>query len=337
MQKTPDFQRLDPLNKYEWSLEANMSHTLVTSKLPTELLWLVDAPMFIDTDLVERFYDAALRPSYRESVVTKTDSASDETMLSGKALSEAKVGVAGGFLATILGATADVKVGIEGGATDKHGKGASTATQWLRVDTPQRQLEQLVLAYYELAQDRLLICKSIDAKVLFDPETIEKLPRALVLLELPGQAEAEKLQLPYTTLIPTAAEFANGKVVTFYNQLQSEDKSLPPKVELGADANTLRRQRREYWNWYRAKIGSVQMMEVVERTASENGRLRWIDYRLPLTPECDTMHMHICPAGNYDTGVFAYNFIKRGYKHGLRIVGTLKSEPDLNVLVVYER
>jgi hypothetical protein len=27
----------------------------------------------------------------------------------------------------------------------------------------------------------------------------------------------------------------------------------------------------------------------------------------------------------------------RGFKHGLRVVGTLKSEPDLNVLGIFER
>ncbi len=78
-------------------------------------------------------------------------------------------------------------------------------------------------------------------------------------------------------------------------------------------------------------------MEVVEAAASTNGRIRWIDYRLPLTDEGDTLHLHICSASKYDAGVFGYNFIKRGYKHGLRIVGTLKSEPDMNVLAIYER
>jgi hypothetical protein len=43
------------------------------------------------------------------------------------------------------------------------------------------------------------------------------------------------------------------------------------------------------------------------------------------------------PAATYDTGTFAYNFIKRGYKHGIRLVGTLKSEPDMNVLAIYEK
>ena len=78
-------------------------------------------------------------------------------------------------------------------------------------------------------------------------------------------------------------------------------------------------------------------MIAVEQAALEHKRIRWIDYRVPLTDEGDTLHLHISPAGKYDTGVFAYNFIKRGFKHGLRLVGTLKSEPDMNVLAIYDK
>jgi hypothetical protein len=41
--------------------------------------------------------------------------------------------------------------------------------------------------------------------------------------------------------------------------------------------------------------------------------------------------------GDYDTGVFAYNFIRRGERYGLRIMGSLKSQPALNVLAAYEK
>ena len=40
--------------------------------------------------------------------------------------------------------------------------------------------------------------------------------------------------------------------------------------------------------------------------------------------------------GDYDTGVFAYNLVRRGERYGLRIVGSLKSQPSLNVLAIYE-
>jgi hypothetical protein len=42
-------------------------------------------------------------------------------------------------------------------------------------------------------------------------------------------------------------------------------------------------------------------------------------------------------AGRYDTITFAYNFIRRGYEFGLRLIGTLKTDPDMNVLAIYER
>ncbi len=78
-------------------------------------------------------------------------------------------------------------------------------------------------------------------------------------------------------------------------------------------------------------------MLAVEAAATQHGRIHWIDYRLPLTKEGDTLHLHICPGGMYDTGNLAYYLIKRGFKHGIRLVGTLKSEPDMNVLAIYEK
>ena len=41
--------------------------------------------------------------------------------------------------------------------------------------------------------------------------------------------------------------------------------------------------------------------------------------------------------GDYDTGVFSYGIIRRGERFGLRIVGSLKSQPALNVLAIYEK
>ena len=95
-------------------------------------------------------------------------------------------------------------------------------------------------------------------------------------------------------------------------------------------------ERKKYWAWFGENFNATQAMIAVEKVA-EGGRIRWIDYRVPLTFEGDSLHLHFCPEGRYDTGVFAYNLVKRGFKHGLRLVGPLKSEPDMNVLVVYEK
>lgn len=41
--------------------------------------------------------------------------------------------------------------------------------------------------------------------------------------------------------------------------------------------------------------------------------------------------------GEFDTGVFAYDLVMRGWKNGLRIVGSLRSKPGLNVLAIYTK
>ena len=55
---------------------------------------------------------------------------------------------------------------------------------------------------------------------------------------------------------------------------------------------------------------------------------RWIAYRMIL-PSSTTLHLDVSARGDYDTGVFAYKFIRRGERYGLRIVGSLKSKPAL--------
>ena len=75
---------------------------------------------------------------------------------------------------------------------------------------------------------------------------------------------------------------------------------------------------------------------VVETAAKRHGRINWIDFRLPLDAEGNTLHLHVVPGGQWDAGVFGYNFVRRAYKHGVRIVGTLKSEPDMNVLAIFD-
>lgn len=49
------------------------------------------------------------------------------------------------------------------------------------------------------------------------------------------------------------------------------------------------------------------------------------------------MHLHIELGGRYYTGVVAHLFIRRALESGIRLVGTLKDGPDLNVLALYEK
>jgi hypothetical protein len=97
-------------------------------------------------------------------------------------------------------------------------------------------------------------------------------------------------------------------------------------------------KRKKYWSEFEKNFNPQAAMEAVEDAATaKRGRISWIAYRLPIGNDGTTLHLHVSPRGLYPTGDFAYNLIKRGYKHGIRLVGTLKSEPDMNVLAIYER
>lgn len=51
----------------------------------------------------------------------------------------------------------------------------------------------------------------------------------------------------------------------------------------------------------------------------------------------ETLHLDVSARGDYDTGIVAYYVIRRGERHGLRIVGGLKSQPALNLLAAYDK
>src|SRR5438477_8660575 len=46
---------------------------MANDPLPVELLWLLDAPMFIDEKQVDAFYDAVVRPDYEGTSLTLSD------------------------------------------------------------------------------------------------------------------------------------------------------------------------------------------------------------------------------------------------------------------------
>jgi hypothetical protein len=72
--------------------------------LPGKFLWLADAPLFIDSDQVDRFYDAVVRPLYRLGVITTLAGKGGKKSASGKATGEVKGTVgSSGFLSYFFG------------------------------------------------------------------------------------------------------------------------------------------------------------------------------------------------------------------------------------------
>ena len=169
----------------------------------------------------------------------------------------------------------------------------------------------------------------LDNPVWHAPSFISEVPRALLFLDLP----------PGTKFIPAAAEVAGDNVYPLFVALGEKFAELSgtkaPKYPGGAPEFT--EDRREYWNWYSEHFDETEAMKAVEE-AAKGKSLNWIAYRVALPGVGEPfLHLWIAARGKFDTGTFAYNFVKRGFKHGLRIVGTLKSEPDLNVLAVFEK
>jgi hypothetical protein len=295
-----------------------------------QLFWLEDAPLFTDSLQIDRFYDAVASPEGKQKSTTLE--ITDETV---EAL-KGKFGVGVSISTLIAFIKPTVKASAEAEKSTEKSKGKKIVLELESISTPQRQLKQLALHFLVNHTARVSLVEDASEASWRDQTFIAQVPRPLVFLSLPGAAEASARGLPATKLIPMAAEFSNGSIVPLFEQLKFSKQELPRYPEkLPPEAQ--KQFWKEYWSSLDLNFSANKAIIAVEKAATKNGRIRWIDYRLPVSKDGSTIHLHVCPSGEYDTGVFAYNLIKRGFKHGIRVVGTLKSEPDINVLAIYER
>jgi hypothetical protein len=324
-----------------------------TKILPDSLLWLADSPLLIDSDFLSQFYDAVVRPEARKGVTTLEISEETVTSLKAAGTIGAEVSLeANDVLSAISSFFPFIKPklavtgNVDGEGTRETTSGATRTIDLHPIDTPQRQLVQLTLHYLLNNPDRLMDVTDPSEADWRSDTFIRGVPRPLVFIDLPGEREAGESGRPATKIIPMAAEFADGKVVPLYPKLRRPNGEMPPAYPHYADRAEngtydghpdLQSARKEYWKWFDRSFRAIQAVEIVEEAAFQHGRIRWIDYRVPISEDGGTLHLHMRPQEKYDTGDLAYNMIKRGLRHGLRLVGTLKSEPDLNVLAVYER
>ena len=305
------------------------------------LKWLADAPLFIDEAQINALHDATLRPESEQEYVEIVATDKFLKKLDLKIGADGELGLPGFLTTFIPGLSAKAKVKTEACGVAETTKGSEHRIRLQAIHNPQRKLQELVLHYASNQTERLhFVSPSELSKTDWrDPKEITKAPRMLVFLDLPSLEEAKGgSDASASIIIPTAAEFSDGTIKQIYADLQKLlliDLNYPSGK--GQDIDTLRSERKDYWKKFTDAFNDSKAMAAVEDAAKELGRLRWIDYRLRLSTGGDTLHLHCCPAEKYDTGVFAYNLIKRGHKHGLRIIGTLKSEPDLNVLAIYEK
>lgn len=286
--------------------------------VPNTLLWVKDAPLFIDDDNLARFYDAVVKPAFKDDTPLKIKlTEALKTDIEGKLGGKVKFGLAS-WISTFIGA-AEVEATAEGKAARGKQKGSEQEITLSPITTPQRQLVQLVAFYILNHADRLLT-GGISSPLDWQKESkAAGVPRPLVFIDLP----------PGTKFTPMAAEFENGKVVTLFKEVKGKLKEPPPPYDPAKKA--------EYWSWFDKNFDPGEATEAIENASRENGKIEWIDFRLPMNDRVDSLHLHLEARKRYFTGALAYMVVRRAVGHGLRLVGTLKDGPDINVLALYEK
>jgi hypothetical protein len=201
------------------------------------------------------------------------------------------------------------------------------------ITSPQRQLVQLTLHYMLQLPARMKIVSesTLGNPAWYAADFVKAVPRALLFIDFPeGSA-----------FIPMAAELSDGTIPLIYDEAArafsgGKENPNPRPNEKELEGSALADAWTRYWRWFADNFDSWDAMKALEDLAAKGGRLRWVDYRVPIPNARKPLHLHVCGRGEHDTGVFAYNLVQRGYRHGLRMVATLKSGPDLNVLAIFD-
>lgn len=291
----------------------------VSGSLP-DLSWLADAPVFIDSQQIGAFYDAVVGPAFR--TVQLQISADQNEQLEKSASGRVSIGLSALFPWLKAGADTEAQRTRSTGRQD----GQNVVLQ--PVESATRQLVQLSLHYLVNQQDR--ICVTARGTEIPGPADISASPRMIAFIDVP----------PGTMFLPQAAELENGRVVTFFDplveKLKQDGGTLPAAYPESTATDDGKKQRDAHWQWYSSHWNVDKVVKVLEEVVGDGGRPRWIDYRMTFNTG-GVLHLHLVAHGDYDTGLFAYNLIRRGQRYGLRIVGSLKSQPALNVLAVYEK
>jgi hypothetical protein len=291
--------------------------------------------MFIDSDQVGALYNAVLKPEYHTEKISLGLKHALKFELKAGGGAEAKIGFVD-WLKTILPFLgAEGKVEVKGEASGEREKEKESTLELSPIDSPQRQWVQLGLHYLANLPERMREVKVSDAKDdWLSDEFVTDLPRSLVFAEFPAN----------TAFVPMAVEHTDGRVQLIYEDLAKsfvgpnvDVPKYPEPAQFKGTPEELQVKRRDYWEFFRDNFNSGVAMVAVEAKGSNTESIRWIDYRVPLGDKKPWLHLSVSANGRYHTGTFAYRWIRRGYHYGLRIVGTMKSGPAMNVLAVFER
>lgn len=301
------------------------------------LQWLLDAPLFVDEALVDRLFDAVVRPEFevQSREVGQVSERAHRTLFGVEVGAGYKLGLS--FLTGKLDLSGKGKFEREG--SDK--QTSSSKILETPVVTTGRRLEEIAAVYISEHPERVVFLDTDGRVTTFAGETpsLEQLersaedpPRMLVFIAVD----------PNTPIMPMACELETGRTKLLYEdytQRAFKDPAMAP--EYPADRQSTPETRSAYWKALATVFVSRIAMEVVESSGipkddEKPERLSWIDFRMPISSS-HTIHLHCVPDGRFHTGVFGYNFVRRGFRQGVRIVGTLKAGLDVNVLALFDR
>jgi hypothetical protein len=307
-----------------------------------QVAWVADAPMFIDTRLVESFFDAVVRPKFEHESTSEENMEEKEKRLRGQLGLSGEAGIDLPDWLKALKVVPSLKVTAEGeGETEgtSHSRKAMI-TQLKPIWNAERQIEELARHYLLHYPNHVFFCDGVlvESQGLsvrwWEPgvDLAEIMPKPLAFLEFSER----------TALLPMAAEFADGQIMLLYDELAKQltsEKGGPLREFPGDDVQGDERlkQRRAYWLSFQSYFRSRTAMQVIEDASTKHGRINWIDFRVLMNDSGDTLHVHIVPDGRAAAGTFGYNFVRRAFTHGVRLIGTIKSGPAMNLMAIYER
>ncbi|MBA1184139.1 hypothetical protein [Stutzerimonas stutzeri] len=291
-----------------------------------QLWFVVDIPLFIDSQAIEKLHDALSRPEFettsrkQSSTAARSKEFQDDLTLSGE------TGLAP-FMKASTSAKFSQKRSTSNSQTLDLNQEANRSTEM--------RFEKIINFYAHNYPERIFWAENDLSKVIDtngnsltwqEVSTLiaEPAPRPLIVFDLSKGSK----------LIAMAAENTKGELKEIYKDYIRE---LPNGDQIPTYSSAPENSK-SYWEKLEEHFNPTIAMRSVENSTKDGTRIDWIDYRL-ISKAANTVisiHLHLSPKGEYNTGTFAYQTVRRGFKYGIKIVGTLKQGEDVNVLAIYE-
>jgi hypothetical protein len=295
-----------------------------------KLWWLTDVPAFIDERLVDKLYNAIVRPEF--ILVQSSEKSARTRSRTWTAELETLAGIS---------LPAFLKIESKARANAASPEALSTEAQVTKqyVHSAERRLQEIVSVYVTSYPDRLLFDEVGQSSLTTFAGESRSWDEAEGLLDRPGPRPMLFIDLaPRVPILPMSGGSQSGKPVllidTVVERLRKKKRTIPdfPRDNDGDAA-----AKRAYWNALIEGYDNWTAMDVINEGFGAGERIEWIDFRMKLGTREMPVHLHFTPAGTAPTGDFAYNLVRRGFKVGLRLVGQLKKGCDVNVLALYQR